>query len=127
MIPSDGLYAQDAPLWEMDGADTFLTFCAGCHGFDGFAEYPPAPSFAMGDRLQKDDGTLLQSVLRGKGGMPPWEGKLPRYMLQDAIAYLRVMAERRSAGYEPRTRPIPETWFKFRPVGVEDPSGWEYQ
>jgi len=40
--------------WEnTEGADVFLTFCAGCHGVDGFAAYPAAPSFSMGDRLHK--------------------------------------------------------------------------
>ncbi len=52
------------------GGRVFLTYCAGCHGFDGFADYPPAPSFSMGERLEKDDRMLLQSILNGKGGCP---------------------------------------------------------
>ena len=125
IMQCDGLYAKNNTAMDMDGADIFLVYCAGCHGFDGFAAYPPAPSFAMGDRLQQDDQTLLQSVLKGKGGMPPWQDKLSETMLRDAIAYLRTMAERRRAGLEPRTRPIPDTWFKFRPIGSRDPYGQE--
>ena len=58
------------------GAKTFLTYCSGCHGQDGFAAYEHAPSFSMGERLQKDDRVLLQSVLNGKGKIPPWRDKL---------------------------------------------------
>ena len=68
--------AQAAPA-QHPGARTFLTFCAGCHGMDGFAAYEHAPSFSMGERLQKDDRELLQSVLKGTGNMPPWRGTRP--------------------------------------------------
>lgn len=111
---------QPVPFHNMDGSDVYLTFCAGCHGFEGIAAYPPAPSFALGERLHKSDDTLLQSVLSGKNGMPPWEDKLPVYMLRAAIEYLRTMNERRIAGLPPRTRPIPSTYYKFRPVGSTD-------
>lgn len=104
-----------------DGGRVFLTYCAGCHGFDGFAFYPPAPSFSMGERLDKDDFTLLQSVLNGKGSMPPWQNKLPVPMLQDAITYLRSMAARRQMGLPPRSQPLPEFYFRFRPIGETEP------
>ena len=104
-----------------DGGRVFLTYCAGCHGFDGFAFYPPAPSFSMGERLEKDDYTLLQSVLNGMGGMPPWENKLPVPMLQDAITYLRSMATRRQMGLPPRSEPLPGIYFRFRPIGEMEP------
>ena len=86
---------------ETDGAAVFLKYCAGCHGFDGFAAYSAAPSFSMGDRLQKSDSDLLQSVMRGKGAMPSWEDKLPVPMLASAIQYLRLMNKRIKSGQNP--------------------------
>jgi mono/diheme cytochrome c family protein len=114
------------PYGDVEGAEVFLKYCAGCHGFDGFAEFPPAPSFAMGDRLHKDDNTLLQSVLKGKGAMPSWEDKLPIHMLREAIEYLRTMNERRLAGLEPRNHPLPDFYYKFRPIGSTDPYNWYF-
>jgi hypothetical protein len=117
ILPGPGFGAGPLP----DGGRVFLTYCAGCHGFDGFAFYPPAPSFSMGERLEKDNYTLLQSVLNGKGGMPPWENKLPVPLLQDAITYLRSMAARRQMGLHPRSQPLPEIYFRFRPIGETEP------
>jgi mono/diheme cytochrome c family protein len=117
---------QRAPFLNMDGAQVYLTFCAGCHGFEGVASYAPAPSFSLGERLHRSDDTLLQSVLKGRNGMPPWQDKLPWYMLRAPIAYLRTMKTRRDAGLPPRTRPIPPIYFKFRPVGSTDPYLWYF-
>jgi mono/diheme cytochrome c family protein len=108
-----------------EGADVFLIFCAGCHGVDGFAAYPAAPSFSMGDRLHKDDSTLLRSILTGKGAMPPWEDKLPVSMLRNAIRYLRIMNERVKVGQSPRQQKLPTTMFRFQPTGERKPYWWQ--
>lgn len=116
---SGSTLAQTVPEtgFQHEGGRVFLTYCAGCHGFDGFAAYPPAPSFSMGERLEKDDRMLLQSILKGKGGMPSWEDKLPVTMLRDAISYLRSMEARRQQGLAPRSQPLPDYYFTFRPIG----------
>lgn len=116
-------YAADASAVTMTGSDVFLKYCAGCHGFDGFAEYEHAPSFSMGERLHKSDDELLQSILAGKHAMPYWQNKLSHDMFHRAIDYLRVMAQRYSSGLPPRDEPIPETHYKFNPVG-EDEDYW---
>jgi len=103
-----------------DGADIFLTYCAGCHGFDGLAAYEPAPSFSMGERLEKDDRELLQSVLKGRNAMPPWENKLSLADIKRAIAYLRHMYQRRLTGKVPRSRPLPPNWYRFKPLGEDE-------
>ncbi len=115
---------EDESVNAQDGADIFLKYCAGCHGFDGLAEYELAPSFSMGDRLQKSDWELLQSVMQGKHGMPYWQDKLGVDEFRSAITYLRVMAERHSSGLPPREKPIPEMHYKFIPLG-EDEDYWE--
>lgn len=102
------------------GARTFLTYCSGCHGKNGFAAYEHAPSFSMGDRLQKDDRELLQSVLNGKNNMPPWRDKLPVQDLRNAISYIRVMQQRHASGEAPRQADKTESYYLFKPVGEQD-------
>lgn len=109
-----------------DGAKVYLTFCAGCHGFDGLATYPPAPSFALGERLKRGDHALLQNLLQGRNAMPPWQDKLSEHRLRSTIAYLHTMNARWSAGLAPRTRPIPPTHYRFRPVGSMAPYLWYF-
>lgn len=115
---------EDESVNSQDGADVFLKYCAGCHGFDGMAKYEHAPSFSMGERLQQSDETLLQSVMQGKHGMPYWKNKLGVDEFRSAIAYLRAMEQRHSSGLPPREKPIPEEHYKFIPVG-EDEDYWE--
>lgn len=74
---------------EEAGRRIFTMFCAGCHGFDGIAAYPAAPSFARGERLEKDDPALLQSIRDGIGVMPAWRGTLSDEMLLATLAYIR--------------------------------------
>ena len=102
------------------GANTFLTFCSGCHGKDGFAAYEHAPSFSMGDRLQKDDRELLQSVLNGKNEMPPWRDMLSVEDLRNAIAYLRLMHQRHLKGEPPLQVEAPDKYYMFKPVGEQN-------
>ena len=96
-------------------------YCAGCHGFNGLAFYPPAPSFAMGDRLAKRDLELMSSILKGKGAMPSWESKLPRYWLEQALAYIRHMAQEGNIN-------VPPNWdgryFIFTPLGSDPTEDW---
>ena len=102
------------------GARTFLTYCSGCHGQDGFAAYEHAPSFSMGERLQKDDRELLQSVLNGINNMPGWRDMLPVQDLRNAIAYIRLMHERNLRGEAPRQGDSPDIYYRFKPVGEEN-------
>ena len=102
------------------GSRTFLMFCSGCHGTDGFAEYEYAPSFSMGERLQKDDRELLQSVIKGINNMPPWGDKLPVQDLRNAIAYIRQMHERNLRGEAPLQADTPVNVYRFKPVGEQN-------
>lgn len=102
------------------GANTYLTYCSGCHGLDGFAVYEHAPSFSKGDRLHKNDRELLQSVLNGKNNMPPWQDKLPVTDLRNAITYIRLMHERYKKGESPRQNDTTTIYYRFKPVGEQD-------
>ena len=101
-------------------AKTFLTYCAGCHGQDGFAAYEHAPSFSMGERLKQDDRELLQSVLNGKNNMPPWRDMLSVEDLRNAIAYLRLMHERHLKGEAPLQTEVPDKYYMFKPAGEQN-------
>ena len=74
-------------------------------------------------RLSPCDQVLLQSVMQGKHGMPYWKGKLSIDKFRSAIAYLRLMEQRHSAGLPPREQAMPEMHYKFNPVG-EDEDYW---
>ncbi len=71
------------------GKSVYLGFCAGCHGFDGRAAYPEAPSFARGDRLEKSDQVLLTSILHGKGKMPAWSNTLSTVGAGKVLSYVQ--------------------------------------
>jgi mono/diheme cytochrome c family protein len=98
------------------GKDVFLRFCAGCHGFDGFASYPPAPSFAMGERLLKSDRELMHAILEGRNMMPSWKDKLSFFQLEAALAYLRYMAEVSNRGATPLNNAPPARYYRFWPL-----------
>ena len=113
-------FGVQAATEQLAGANTFLTYCAGCHGQDGFAAYEHAPSFSMGERLQKDDRELLQSVLNGKNSMPPWRDMLSVEDLRNAIAYLRLMHQRHLKGEPPLQVKAPDKHYMFKPVGEQN-------
>ncbi|MBW2292154.1 MAG: c-type cytochrome, partial [Deltaproteobacteria bacterium] len=75
------------------GDKVYRTFCAGCHGFDGFAAYPSAPSFALGERLEKSDSALVDSVFYGTEQKSAWGTTLSRELLRFAVASIRSRFE----------------------------------
>ena len=120
--------AESAPNWnQLDGLllgrNVFQTYCAGCHGFDGFAFYPPAPSFSLGDRLYKSNAELMRSILKGRGAMPSWENKLPVHWLEQALAYIRHMAISGNTGDHAN---MPDYYFIFSPPGSDPTANWRY-
>ncbi len=71
------------------GKTVYVTYCAGCHGFDGYAAYPEAPSFALGENLNQSDDVLVDSIFRGKGAMSSWGGTLTRETIRKSLSYIR--------------------------------------
>jgi len=71
------------------GEDIYLTFCAGCHGFDSSAPYPRAPSLLMGETLGKSDAALLGSILDGLNTMPAWRKSITEQQAMAVLAYVR--------------------------------------
>lgn len=75
----------------LSGNAIFHERCAVCHGVDGNALLPGAPSFATGERMEKTDEELLQTIRHGKDLMPPWGEILSEEERRDALSYVRVI------------------------------------
>lgn len=117
-IVPDSIDATIAPetAAHANGRHVYLTFCSGCHGFSGMHFFRYAPSFAMGQRLTRSDAELMTSIRLGKGLMPSWEDKLPLSDLEDALAYLRLLAIQTAYGMDTSGfNEEPEMYFIFYP------------
>lgn len=71
------------------GKTVYVTFCAGCHGFDGHSSYPLAPSFALGESLEKTDTSLLGNIGRGLNERPHPVDEISRPALVATLTYIR--------------------------------------
>ena len=76
---------------QSEGSQVYGMFCSGCHGWRGIAAYGEAPSFALGERMEKSDVELLRTIQEGHGHMPSWRSKLPRPLLGIALAHARTL------------------------------------
>jgi len=107
--------------YDGNGKRIYLTFCAGCHGFNGMRFFSYAPSFAIGERMTASTDELMQTILHGKGLMPSWEDKLAVSDLEDALGYLRELALRTGYGTDSSAyNQMPEVFYIFNPPGVSD-------
>lgn len=73
------------------GEKLYRQFCAQCHGANGIAVLPNAPSFARGDRLMQPDPMLAMTIRSGRNSMPAFAGLLNERQIYDVIAYLRTI------------------------------------
>ena len=73
------------------GKELYESNCAACHGDDGTALLPGTPHFSRGERLEKTDAELMESIVSGLKIMPPWAGIMNEKELEDCLAYLRLL------------------------------------
>ena len=73
------------------GEKIYRQYCAQCHGANGIAVLPNAPSFARGDRLMQPDQVLALTVRGGRNAMPAFAGLLNERQIFDVVAYLRTI------------------------------------
>ena len=71
------------------GSTLFMHYCAGCHGFDGVANFKQAPSFAFGERLDKPLDELIHSITNGLDKMPAWKGTLDKNSIRQVAAFIK--------------------------------------
>ena len=104
---------------ETAGARNYAEFCAGCHGFNGIAYYVNSPSFVLGQRMEKTNAELIQSITYGIGAMPSWEYMLEREQIEDLIAYIRTFEQHFHIGIDQELKQPEGKFYEFQPAG-----GW---
>lgn len=98
------------------GRANYEKFCAGCHGLNGVARYVVSPSFAIGERMDKSDERLLESIANGLGIMPSWKEKLGEGERRDILAYVRTLEDRFRSGVVMALRDAPASYYTFGPM-----------
>jgi mono/diheme cytochrome c family protein len=83
------------PVWAADpiaGKEVYeKNICHLCHGLNGVPEVAGVPSFAKGERLNKPDSVLRQTIISGTNIMPAWKGRLTDRDIANVIAYIRTL------------------------------------
>lgn len=74
----------------VSGEAIYDAYCGTCHGFNGAPLLPNTPNFAEGERMEKSDSELLDSIQAGKGRvMPAWLGVLSDEECEAVLQYIR--------------------------------------
>ena len=94
------LFALPAASFAADeGADLFKSKCAMCHGPDGAAKTAMGqslkiPALQSDDVQKKSDADLKTIITKGKGKMPPYEGKLTKEQIDKLVGFIRELAKK---------------------------------
>ncbi|MBZ5653168.1 MAG: cytochrome c [Acidobacteriia bacterium] len=88
------------PLAAQDGPTLYKTKCAMCHGADGKGETPMGKKLNIRDlgspEVQKQtDAELTTIISKGKGKMPPFEGKLTAEQIGQVLAHIRELGKKK--------------------------------
>jgi mono/diheme cytochrome c family protein len=88
------------PLAAQDGPTLYKTKCAMCHGADGKGETPMGKKLNIRDlgspEVQKQtDAELTAIISKGKGKMPPFEGKLTAEQIGQVLAHIRELGKKK--------------------------------
>jgi mono/diheme cytochrome c family protein len=83
-------YVHAAGASSVSGEELYDSYCGTCHGFNGVPLLPNAPDFSGGERMDKSDSELLDSIRDGKGkAMPGWLGILSEEECEAVLQYIR--------------------------------------
>ena len=74
------------------GAEVYHRHCVRCHGSDGVSTWPGAPSFAKREGLMRPDSALAETLRKGRGAKPGYQGLLSDADIYNVIAYTRTLA-----------------------------------
>jgi len=88
------------PLAAQDGPTLYKTKCAMCHGADGKGETPMGKKLNVRNlgspEVQKQtDAELTTIISKGKGKMPPFEGKLTAEQIGQVVAQIRELGKKK--------------------------------
>jgi len=70
------------------GYDVYNTHCKACHGNLAKGEYGPA---LQQNPILQDDNNFWKTLLKGRGNMPAWEGRLSSQQIADVQSYLKAL------------------------------------
>ncbi len=73
------------------GARLYQRHCQDCHGSRGQPNMPGLPDFSRGERLLQPDDRIVETIRRGLGMMPAFEGRFSADEYYDLVAYLRTL------------------------------------
>lgn len=76
-----------------DAAATYKAKCAMCHGADGKGGKMGTRDFASAEVKAETDAQLTEIITKGKGKMPPYDGKLKADEIKALVAYIRTLAK----------------------------------
>ena len=84
------------------GAKVFATRCALCHGPDGHGDGPGSKGLKPQPRNFHDtaymssrtDAQLLETIHKGKGPMPRWQGILSEAEMTAVLAHIRTLGKK---------------------------------
>lgn len=81
-----------------DAATTYKSKCAMCHGPDGKGSATGlkmgAHDFTSADVQKQTDAQLTETITKGKGKMPAYEGKLKDAEIKDLVAFVRGLGKK---------------------------------
>lgn len=87
-----------ASVMAQDAAATFKAKCAMCHGADGKGSPTGlkmgAHDFTSADVQKQTDAQLTETITKGKGKMPAYDGKLKDTEIKDLVAYVRSLGKK---------------------------------
>lgn len=75
----------------VDGKAIYEIKCEVCHGTGGVPAIPEAPAFSKGERMEKPDEFLKNSVKRGIKTMPAWGEALTDKEIDNVVAFIRTL------------------------------------
>lgn len=87
-----------SPAVAQDAAATYKAKCAMCHGPDGkgsaMGTKMGAHDFTSADVQKQTDAQLTETITKGKGKMPAYDGKLKDTEIKDLVGYIRGLAKK---------------------------------
>jgi cytochrome c6 len=91
--------ASQANAQASSAKDLFVGKCAGCHSADGSASTSvgkslKVPSFLSSDVQNLSDTDLKAMIVKGKGRMPTYGGKLSDAQIDQMIVYVRALGKK---------------------------------
>lgn len=116
-VQPGGTVPPEASSFSAQGEYVYQSFCGGCHGFNGISYYVHSPSFALGERMEKSDIELRESIANGLNAMPAWGSILSDSQLDAVSAYVRSLATDFQAGIGSTKQETPGIFFRFVPYG----------